>query len=307
MAKAVPTSIILLVERDGPPPAALTATLEEALADAGTLEDVVVAIGDRAPTVHAELDRQRAHDPRLRLLPLSHWFDAAAAIQRALPLTRGSAVVTMRTADLDDRGALVDLIEALADADVAALTTAPATCLGRALRHLPDHFTRRVFGVPFALVLATLRAHRRPVLARVTDRSVPLALQPLLVAWQGGRVACRPGLRTCGGRRMMIGAAIGSALATPLLYVLLSFTRRPLHLFGLSGLAAGLAGALITLPLITDRLVHGVPLADEPALIPGLLLCALGVQSTAIGLLAELLVFARARSLKDDAGELLLD
>jgi hypothetical protein len=306
VAEPVPTSFIVLVDRDGTPPVALTASLERALGGAGALEEAVVAISDRAPAIHAELDRQRLSDARLLILPLSHWFDPAAAIQRALPMTTGGTVATMRLDDLCVADALPDLVDALDRAHVAALTTPPASRLARVIGELPDRFVQRIFGVPFALVLSTLRVHRRPVLERVADRSVPLALQPLVVAWQGGRVAARP--RPGGRDRPTTArAALGNAVLTPLLYFLLSFTRRPLHLFGMAGAAAGIVGALITLPLITDRLIHGVPLADEPMLIPGLLLCAMGVQSAAIGLLAELLVFARARTLKDDIGEQLLD
>jgi hypothetical protein len=129
---------------------------------------------------------------------------------------------------------------------------------------------------------------------------------PLFAAWQGllvreveVRLAAPP-------RRPLLRCA-SLAVGMPFLYLLLSFTKRPLQLFGLAGAAALLAGLALTLPMVIARLFLGEALADQPALIPGLLLCALGLQCAVVGLVAELLIFARNRAVEDYVVERMVD
>ena len=70
---------------------------------------------------------------------------------------------------------------------------------------------------------------------------------------------------------------------------LLSYSTRPLQIFGLLGLVAGGAGALITAYLGWVRLVQHQPIADRPLLLLGVLLVFTGVQFLTFGLLAELM------------------
>jgi hypothetical protein len=69
-----------------------------------------------------------------------------------------------------------------------------------------------------------------------------------------------------------------------------SYLTRPIHVFGLPGIAAAATGALLTLYLGLERLIFGVPLADRPILSLAILLLLLGVQFVALGLLGEMLV-----------------
>ena len=70
---------------------------------------------------------------------------------------------------------------------------------------------------------------------------------------------------------------------------LLSYSTRPLQIFGLLGLLAGGAGAAITAYLGWVRLILHQPIADRPLLLLGVLLAFTGVQFLTFGLLAELM------------------
>jgi hypothetical protein len=71
---------------------------------------------------------------------------------------------------------------------------------------------------------------------------------------------------------------------------LLSYSTRPLQIFGLMGLAAGTLGTIITGYLGYVRLIALQPIADRtPLLLVGVLLIFTGVQLVTFGLLAELL------------------
>jgi hypothetical protein len=72
----------------------------------------------------------------------------------------------------------------------------------------------------------------------------------------------------------------------------LGYAGRPGHLFGLLGLTLSAAGGLVLGYLGIQRAFFGVPLANRPLLLLGVLLIVLGLQFVGIGLLAEMIVRA---------------
>lgn len=73
---------------------------------------------------------------------------------------------------------------------------------------------------------------------------------------------------------------------------LLSYSTRPLQIFGLLGLGSGLLGFIISLWLSYQRLVLKVSVANRPLLLLGVLLIVIGIQFITLGLLAEIMVRA---------------
>jgi len=76
-------------------------------------------------------------------------------------------------------------------------------------------------------------------------------------------------------------------------YFLARFTERPLRFFGLIGLVLGGIGAILLAILLVQR-IGGVGIANRPALLLGTLFLALGIQSIALGLVAEIIVHLSA-------------
>jgi hypothetical protein len=70
---------------------------------------------------------------------------------------------------------------------------------------------------------------------------------------------------------------------------LLSYSTRPLQIFGLIGVVLGVAGGVITGSLVIGRLIEAVSLTKhEPLLLLGILLVSAGFQLITLGLLAEM-------------------
>jgi glycosyltransferase involved in cell wall biosynthesis len=69
---------------------------------------------------------------------------------------------------------------------------------------------------------------------------------------------------------------------------LLSYSTRPLQIFGLIGLATGVPGTVILAYLSFVKIVQGEAIANRPLLLLGVLLVFTGVQLLTLGLLAEL-------------------
>lgn len=73
---------------------------------------------------------------------------------------------------------------------------------------------------------------------------------------------------------------------------LLSYSTRPLQIFGMIGLASGVVGGLIGLYLSYQRLILKVGISGRPLLLLAILLIVIGIQFITLGLLAEIMVRA---------------
>lgn len=79
---------------------------------------------------------------------------------------------------------------------------------------------------------------------------------------------------------------------------LLSYSTRPLQIFGLFGLFSGIIGGIIALYLSYQRLILQISLANRPLLLLSVLLMVIGIQFITLGLLAEMLVRTYHESLE---------
>ena len=79
---------------------------------------------------------------------------------------------------------------------------------------------------------------------------------------------------------------------------LLSYSTRPLQMFGPAGLFLGGIGTLITLYLGYVRLFDGQAIGDRPLLLLAILMVFTGMQLITLGLLAEM----QARTYHESAG-----
>jgi glycosyltransferase involved in cell wall biosynthesis len=70
---------------------------------------------------------------------------------------------------------------------------------------------------------------------------------------------------------------------------LISYSTRPLHIFGLLGMAMGSLGAAVCAWLAWSKFVQHEGIANRPLLLFGILLIFTGVQLVTLGLLAEML------------------
>jgi len=71
---------------------------------------------------------------------------------------------------------------------------------------------------------------------------------------------------------------------------LLSYSKRPLHIFGVIGMSTFLFGCALLLFLGFQRQFYNVPLGDRPMLMMAVLMIFLGVQFITIGLISEIQV-----------------
>jgi len=71
---------------------------------------------------------------------------------------------------------------------------------------------------------------------------------------------------------------------------LLSYSTRPIHIFGLIGMVSFCLGTLIAVVLVLQRQIYNMPLADRPLFLLAILLVFIGIQFVTFGLISELQV-----------------
>jgi len=116
---------------------------------------------------------------------------------------------------------------------------------------------------------------------------------PALIDDLGGRVVEMPvnhRPRVAGRSKYGISRTVRVILDLVTVKFLSLYATRPIHVFGVAGLASTAAGLLITGWLGFERLILGVPIGGRPIVLLGILLTVMGLQFVTMGLLAELLV-----------------
>jgi len=125
---------------------------------------------------------------------------------------------------------------------------------------------------------------------------------PAIASEQGVRIAevvvnHRP--RRYGTSKYGLSRTVRVILDLVTVKFLLSYSTRPLQMFGLIGLAMGTIGTIITGYLGYVRLFGHQAIADRPLLLLGILLIFTGVQLVTLGLLAEM----QARTYHESQGK----
>ena len=107
-------------------------------------------------------------------------------------------------------------------------------------------------------------------------------------SWCGAAAENRLKPRRHGASKYGISRTIRVMLDLLTVKFLISYSTRPLQIFGLLGTVMGLLGLLISGWLAYQRLFAYQSIADRPLLLLGILLIFSGLQLVTLGLLAEM-------------------
>ncbi len=231
------------------------------------------------------------------LLHLHRGGGEAAALSSGFRQAAGEVIVVLpsyRQVDGAEIGRITDAIRTGGLDYIASWRQARIDSrLGQALSQWFNALTARMTGVHLHDINSGLRAMKRKVVEEVSVHGDLFRFLPVLAAMQGFRVGELPVAHVAERVRRgdyRPGIFIRRFLDLLSLFFLAKFTRKPLRFFGLLGTGVFAIGAAILLYLAVDRLL-GIPLADRPLLVLGVLMFVFGAQLFSIGLLGELIIF----------------
>jgi glycosyltransferase involved in cell wall biosynthesis len=234
-------------------------------------------------------------DARVRVIRFRRNFGQTAAFAAGFAYARGRAIVTS-DGDLQndprDIPALVERLDQGFDIVCGWRRDRKDPFLSR---RLPSMVANKLISMATGIHLndygCSLKAFRAEVVKPMRLYGEMHRFLPAIASEFGVRidevvVNHRP--RTRGRSKYGIGRTVRVLLDLITVKFLLSYSTRPLQMFGLIGLAVGGIGGVILAYLAYIRLFTPQGIGERPLLMLGVLLAFIGVQFITIGLLAEM-------------------
>ncbi len=137
----------------------------------------------------------------------------------------------------------------------------------------------------------TLKAYKKEVIDNIELYGEMHRYIPAIASWMGVKVADIPVThhsRKFGKSKYGISRTIRVILDIITIKFFLSYSQRPIQIFGLVGLFSGTVGFIITAYLIIMRIFFNQGLADRPLFILSIFMIFIGIQLITMGLLAEI-------------------
>ena len=222
-------------------------------------------------------------------------FGQTAAMAAGFDYSKGDVVVTMDADLQNDPNDIPSLIEKMEEGYDLVAGWRFDRKDGFVLRRLPSMLVNHLISWTTDVKLhdygCTLKAFRKEVIKSIDLYGEMHRFIPAIASWMGIRltelkVNHRP--RIAGSSKYGISRTVRVVLDLITVKYLLSYSSRPLQLFGLLGLLSGGAGTLITSYLVFIKLFLDQAIGGRPMLIFGIFLMFMGLQFITVGLLGEM-------------------
>lgn len=292
---ALDLSVVIPLFNEEPNVGELYRELSKTLTDwHGTYEIILVDDGSTDGTF-AHLQRIQAADASVRVIRLRRNFGQTAAFVAGFDHARGRLIVTLDGDLQNDPGDIPAMIDKLNEGH-------DIVCGWR--RNRKDAWLTRVLvsnvangiiswttGVHLHDYGCSLKAFRSEVVRSLRLYGEMHRFIPAIASEQGVGIAelvvnHRP--RRSGSSKYGLSRIVRVLLDLFTVKFLVSYSTRPLQMFGPPGLIMGVVGVAIVGYLGYVRLFAGQAIGDRPLLLLGILMVFAGIQLVTLGLLAEL-------------------
>jgi glycosyltransferase involved in cell wall biosynthesis len=288
-------SVVIPIRNEAPALDELHRELTVTLGRWGRPYEIIVVDDGSTDESFAVLTRLQSRDHRLRVIRFRRNFGQTAAFAAGFARARGRYIATS-DGDLQndpaDIPAMVEVLEAGHDIVCGWRKNRKDPLLSRTVpSRLANMLISRATGVRLHDYGCSLKIYRAEVVKPLKLYGEMHRFLPAIASEQGVKIAevvvnHRP--RRYGASNYGISRTIRVILDLLTVKFLLSYSTRPLQIFGLIGLAMGALGTAVMGWLAYARLFGNQSIADRPLLLFGILLAFTGLQLVTLGLLAEL-------------------
>lgn len=261
-----------------------------------TYEVVAIDDGSRDGTFEL-LKKELPRFAHFQLLRLRKNFGQTAALAAGFDSAAGEIIVTLDGDLQNDPADIPRLVEKISEGYDIVSGWREKRQDPFITRRLPSLWANRVIswvtGVRLHDYGCTLKAFRREVAKNIRLYGEMHRFIPAIASWMGVTIAevpvnHRP--RKFGRSKYGLSRTFRVILDLITVKFLLTYSTRPIHVFGLWGILSGVMGIFLAGYLSFQRLFMGVALANRPLLLLAILLIFIGIQFISIGLLGELQV-----------------
>ena len=294
-------SIVLPVYNEAENIPRLYAELVPVLEETGRSFEIIAVDDGSRDDSFSQLKSLCANDDRLRVIRFRRNFGQTAAFAAGFDRAEGDVVITM-DADLQNDPADIPILLTKIDEgyDVVSGWRQDRWKEGMLTfftRRIPSAMANwlisRVTGVYLHDYGCALKTYRSEVIREVRLYGDLHRFIPAIASYFGVRIAevpvnYRP--RQFGQSKYGIGRTLRVLLDLLTVRFLLSYSTRPIHIFGMLGLLSIALGVGISVYLTVIKFLYGAALAERPLLLFAILLVMVGVQLVTMGLLGEMVV-----------------
>jgi glycosyltransferase involved in cell wall biosynthesis len=289
-------SIVIPVHNESPNIKPLYDELTQTLVEYGRSYEILIVDDGSTDDTFEQVASLQSRDPHLRVIRFRRNFGQTAAFAAGFALARGRYVVTS-DGDLQndprDIPKMVELIEQGNDIVCGWRKNRQDTFVNRILPSmLANKLISWATGVELHDYGCSLKVFRAEVVKPLRLYGEMHRFLPAIASQIGVKIAevvvnHRP--RRAGTTKYGISRTIRVVLDLATVKFLLSYSTRPLQIFGLIGLVTGGVGIVITGYLAYIRLFTSQGIGERPLLLLGVMLIFIGVQLLTFGLLAEVM------------------
>lgn len=299
-------SVVIPVFNEGANIEPLHREFSDALGAWGRPYEILLVDDGSTDDSFERLRRIQAGDSHVRVIRFRRNFGQTAAFAAGIAEARGRLVVTS-DGDLQndprDIPAMVRRLDEGYDIVCGWRKDRKDAWLSRRVPSMAaNRLISSVTGVHLHDYGCSLKVFRAEVIKPLRLYGEMHRFLPALASEMGVRIAELPvnhRARVHGRSKYGLSRTIRVLLDLLTVKFLLSYSTRPLQVFGLLGLGMGAAGTLILAYLAGVKLIEHTPIGGRPLLLFGILLAFTGVQLVTLGLLAEL----QARTYREAQGK----
>ncbi len=297
MSKPLELSVIIPVFNEEENLEPLYREITRVLETLGLAFEIIFVDDGSRDSSFAVLKRIQEKDKAVKIIRLRRNFGQTAALSAGFDYARGKVIITM-DADLQNDPRDIPALLAKINEGYDVVSGWRQKRRDKFLtRRLPSRVANWLISLLTGVRLhdygCTLKAFRQEVIKGIRlygelHRFIPAIASTLGVSIAEVKVNHRP--RRFGRSKYTIFRLPRVILDMLTVKFLLSYSTRPLQVFGLLGLVSGLIGFVIALWLSYQRLILKVSSANRPILLLAVLLMVIGIQFVTLGLLAEIMV-----------------
>jgi glycosyltransferase involved in cell wall biosynthesis len=289
-------SLVVPIRNESPNIDELYREITDALGRWGRSYEVIAIDDGSTDDSFERLGRHQQHDPRWRIIRFRRNFGQTAAFAAGIKHARGRLIATSDGDLQNDPRDLPDMIRRIEEG-------ADIVCGWRKdrkdpwlTRRLPSALANKLISVSTGVHLhdygCSLKVFRAEVVKPLKLYGEMHRFLPAIASEMGvdvAEVVVNHRARRHGASKYGLSRTLRVVLDLLTVKFLMTYSTRPLQMFGLIGVPMGLVGFLITAWLSYQRLFGYESIANRPLLLLGVLLIFTGVQLVTMGLLAEIM------------------
>lgn len=247
----------------------------------------------------------RRTDDKIKIIKFRRNFGKSIALNTAFKRARGEIIITMDGDLQDDPEEIPRFIDKL-DEGYDLVSGWKYERKDPLTKRLPSKIFNKLSslltGVEIHDFNCGFKAYSKDFLNNVHLYGEMHRYVPAIAQWHGFRVAeikVKHHPRMSGRSKYGFSRIIKGFLDLITVKFLMGYSNRPLHVFGIPGIASLSVGILLGIYLILLKYLEGIAISDRPLLMLSIILIFIGFQSISIGLLGEMIVSQGAK--REDA------